>query len=562
MGLFRTTSVGLDIADYTIEIAQVASAKGRPLVVSTGRVILDAGIVERGRIKNKEVLTRVIHEVFAQAKPRPIEPKNVVVGLAESQCYTHVFELSEHDIGERAALVAKEAQAAIPLKPEDLMFSYRVLYEENGRVGILLMAADKHVVQEWHQFFREAGVGVSMFDSEALATFRGLFAKPPKHAVCLVDMGALSTHIAIFTPHGLRYSYLVERGGEQMTKDIGAALKISHEKAEKMKREKGLEDERDPVFSILVNAIDPVVKEIQASMGYVEERLKEEIKEVVFVGGASRLKGLVGYMKGALNVAVWIGESVLLQNRSFLEYIEAVGLGLRGLDDNWSKDPAISAQEAKTLTNVVSHEEANEASIEDLHPISEPKSQGESSLPLSIVLTQTRTLRHEKDILISLIVLGIVSILAVFGWRIYHQRGLRQAEDFLSRLHGRFQEIADLAPPVPLQNTQPHSEPESNIPPEPPSPDISLPPAQPPVALPPAQPPTPPASAPPQLVINETVTGWLNVRQGPGTSYAIIGRVYPGERYQQLAKEDDWYKITVGETAEGWVSGEYVTVLP
>lgn len=554
MPLFRITSVGLDIADHTIEIAQVASAKGRPLVVSTGRAILDAGIVERGRIKNKEVLTKAFHEVFAQAKPKPIEPKNVVVGLPESQCYTHVFELGEHNIGERQALVEKEAEAAIPLKSENLVFSYRVLYEENGRVGILLMAADKDVIEEWHQFFREAGVDVSMFDSEALATFRGLFAKPPKHAVCLVDMGAFSTHIAIFTLHGLRYSYLIERGGEQMTKDIATALNISQEKAEKRKREKGLDDEQDPAFPIVVKALDPVLKEIQASMSYVEERLKEEIKEVVFVGGASRLKGLVAYMKQALNVAAWIGESVLLQNRSFLEYIEAVGLGLRGVDDSWSKDPAISVKEARAVASLPRHEEKNEEPIKDLYTSPEPKSQGESSLPLSIVLTQTRTLRHEKDILISIIALGFVSVLVIFGWRIYQERGLTQAEDILSRLHARFQDYADLIP-VPLQNPEPkpEPEPESQTPVVPPTPVVPVPPDEPPVPL---------SSVLPQLVINETDTGWLNIRQGPGKSYAVVGRVYPGERYEQLAKENDWYKIATGEGGEGWVSGEYVSVEP
>ncbi len=61
------------------------------------------------------------------------------------------------------------------------------------------------------------------------------------------------------------------------------------------------------------------------------------------------------------------------------------------------------------------------------------------------------------------------------------------------------------------------------------------------------------------LLISETSTGSLNVRNNPGGS--VITQVAPGEEYEYIAEKDGWYKIVLGDGDHGWVSGAYVEVL-
>ncbi|MDD5481429.1 MAG: PEGA domain-containing protein [Candidatus Shapirobacteria bacterium] len=65
----------------------------------------------------------------------------------------------------------------------------------------------------------------------------------------------------------------------------------------------------------------------------------------------------------------------------------------------------------------------------------------------------------------------------------------------------------------------------------------------------------------PMVTILSTPTGWLRVRNGPGTGFAEVARVAPGEEYPLLEKEDDWLKISLSggeeEEAEGWILGQY-----
>jgi len=65
------------------------------------------------------------------------------------------------------------------------------------------------------------------------------------------------------------------------------------------------------------------------------------------------------------------------------------------------------------------------------------------------------------------------------------------------------------------------------------------------------------------IIIQETETGWLNIRSGPGVSFKIVSRALPEEEYEKLKetineKGELWIKIKINNTEEGWVFAEYV----
>ena len=60
------------------------------------------------------------------------------------------------------------------------------------------------------------------------------------------------------------------------------------------------------------------------------------------------------------------------------------------------------------------------------------------------------------------------------------------------------------------------------------------------------------------VVIENTPTGWLRVRSGPGTSYEVVTRVYPEDSFPLLGEEEGWYNIQIDEETSGWVSSVYV----
>lgn len=68
-----------------------------------------------------------------------------------------------------------------------------------------------------------------------------------------------------------------------------------------------------------------------------------------------------------------------------------------------------------------------------------------------------------------------------------------------------------------------------------------------------------PTSTPEEMVlIEETGTGWLRVREGPGTSYKEVTKVDVGDTFPLLEESYSWYKIRI-EDKEGWIYSEYAT---
>ncbi|NLU50745.1 MAG: SH3 domain-containing protein [Syntrophomonadaceae bacterium] len=52
----------------------------------------------------------------------------------------------------------------------------------------------------------------------------------------------------------------------------------------------------------------------------------------------------------------------------------------------------------------------------------------------------------------------------------------------------------------------------------------------------------------------------VNIRSGPGTSYARLGQVKQGDRLQVLGSASGWYKVKTVSGQQGWIAGSLVTV--
>src|SRR3989344_4936120 len=75
--------------------------------------------------------------------------------------------------------------------------------------------------------------------------------------------------------------------------------------------------------------------------------------------------------------------------------------------------------------------------------------------------------------------------------------------------------------------------------------------------------PTPTATTEPKdtVTVQETETGYLNVREGDSLGTPVLTQIKPGESYELLAESEngEWYKIQVDEDTAGWVAARYAT---
>ncbi|MFH1661926.1 MAG: pilus assembly protein PilM [Candidatus Falkowbacteria bacterium] len=357
-------SVGIDISDRTIEIAEMSGNK----VLNLGRTSFGDGIVSRGRIKNEEKLLEIVKKMLANAKPKTIKIDKIIFLLPEALAYNFHITLKNVSKKEKDQFILEEIKKNIPLPKEDLAYNY----QEIGNQEILVAAADKDVLQEWQRFFKKLQIEIEFFDIEVLAACRALFDKEIKESVCVLDIGSTTSNIAIFDKSGLSYSYAVQLAGEKFTQDLANELKIDLAKAEEKKKIIDLKS-GDKEANILIKSLELILYEVKKSINYYQANSKQKISKIILIGGSSKIKGIVDYLSANLDIKVEIGRSKLQEKNTSRVYIGAVGSALQGnkrkdliikavdLDKKFVEQPVETKQ--KSEKNINSSEQAEEQEI-------------------------------------------------------------------------------------------------------------------------------------------------------------------------------------------------------
>ncbi|OGH58930.1 MAG: hypothetical protein A2725_04250 [Candidatus Magasanikbacteria bacterium RIFCSPHIGHO2_01_FULL_33_34] len=350
------TSVGLDIADHTIEIIELAEENGNINVLNLGNFALSPNIVKNGIIENKEKLAEAIKKIFSSTKPAPITTKKIIFALPESQVYIHSFYLGVHDKKDRDELILQEIKSNVPIKANDLSFSYKIILESSEKTEIIAIVASQKVVKEWINFFKSIKIEVEVLDIETLAVLRGLFPNKIEKIFCVLDIGSRTSHIAIFGSLGLYYSFSSYVAGDSITKALSTSLDLKISEAESLKLKEGLLSNDKKIVEIIKNELNKLVKTLKESFDYVKVEKQKEVEEIVVIGGTSKLKGLLEFLKKELSQPISIGSVKIYDKRIPIIYVEAYGLALRGLDKKWEKSDlafSLDIKKEKTRKNEI-----------------------------------------------------------------------------------------------------------------------------------------------------------------------------------------------------------------
>lgn len=545
LNLFTKKSIGLDIADNSIEAVELIKQKNKTIINSIGRIKIAPGIVEKGMIKSQPKLAKAIDELFKNAKPKPINRINeVIFGLPESQVYTHTFYFNEEVDKNLERVIQNEIKQNIPVKFEDLRYAYKILAEGKKEKMITIIAAKKNVIAEWVQFFESIELKVELFDVETLANFRNIDVYIKNKPICIVDIGSSTTNISIFSKRGLIYNNAIFVAGNDLTKKISEVLRVNFKEAEEIKKKLGLCNPEKKAYNALASTLDPVLKEINLTIKYIKSKYNKEVEEVIIIGGTAKLKGLIRYLQTGIDPTVRLGGSKLLAGKISIKYIEAIGLALRGLEKHWEeKDPAFYLNKKIKEEKIEKTEQSEKLKINNDELVDNLDDE-----------EPVYNLKKRLKILYIIIFIGFVSIFGAYYFRKYEkEKNINEIQKKLNQNIEQFDvsktEVEDKKNTVEdfifsekeVAETDDDFSAFSET-------EIST---------------TTEEEQAGELVFDEyveiknTETGWLNVRENPGMAYAIVAKIYPGESYRYIGLENDWYQIELNDKKMGWINKKY-----
>ena len=211
---------------------------------------------------------------------------------------------------------AEWVQNPIRMSPHSMMGHYQ------------LMMLPISTMQNLDRALKGANIGVEKMVVSCLATAEASLLKDEKeYGVCLVDIGAGTTNIAVYLDGRLALTHTLQRGGEHVTRDIAAVLQTTTEEAERIKLLYGCVDLKvvKPDHMIQFQGIDgpQTMSRIELSeiiIARYEEILTQVHHElqgngaihglyhgVVLTGDATQIEGMVSLVRRMLGVSAHLG---------------------------------------------------------------------------------------------------------------------------------------------------------------------------------------------------------------------------------------------------------------
>lgn len=195
-----------------------------------------------------------------------------------------------------------------------------------------LMMLPISTMQNLDRAMKGANISVEKMVLSSLATVESSLLKDEKeYGVCLLDIGAGTTSIAVYIEGHLAMAHTIQLGGENVTRDIASVLQTTTEEAERIKLLYGCVDlnQVKPDHMIQFEAIDgpQSISRIELSeiilarymeiMGLVHEKLEAHgalqslYHGVVLTGDACQIEGMVAFARRSLGVSAHLGNPPL-----------------------------------------------------------------------------------------------------------------------------------------------------------------------------------------------------------------------------------------------------------
>jgi len=358
----KPEAFGLDISDLSLKIAKLKKRGDFFSLASFGEMEIPSGVIKGGEIKNEDKLVKIIRESLKKIKGKKLRTKYVVASLPEEKAFLQVIPMPKMKKEELKEAVRFEAENYIPLPLEQVYFDSQIVpspYNHLDHLDVLIAALPKKTVDPYVSVLKKSGLQPVVLEIESQAITRALIKRDTtSKPLLIIDFGATRTSFIIFSGYSLSFTFSIPVSSQKLTEAISKTLKISENKAEKLKIEYGIEKKEGlkskKVFDAMIPSLTDLVEQIKRCLNYYythgvpkrssyNSNRSEKVEKILLCGGGANLKGLREFLIMELKLPVQLGNPWInilpeplkeipeLSYKESLKYTTALGLALRGV---------------------------------------------------------------------------------------------------------------------------------------------------------------------------------------------------------------------------------------
>lgn len=358
--------LGIDIGSSSVKLVQLRSNKGVAVLETYGEISLGPyANVEVGKT-TKLPPEKVVEAVVDLMKEANVTAREAGVSIPFSASLLSVLDMPKVDQDQLRRMIPIEARKYIPVPVSEVMLDWFVIPEDNREPDafdrleketmlqkrgqeVLLAAIHNETLRAYQSIASNAGLHVSFYEIEIFSSIRSALGHTTA-PVAIVDIGASSSKVYVVERGVVRTSHLINSGSQHMTEILGRSMGWSFEKAERAKREWGLNgapaysrEESSQMRESLLSTLNRIFADTHRVLLTYGKRYNKTVSHVVFTGGGAALPGLAAVAHESLSSEVTMANPFSkVEAPAFLEevlrnigpgFAVALGVALRRLTE-------------------------------------------------------------------------------------------------------------------------------------------------------------------------------------------------------------------------------------
>lgn len=353
LGMKKSSPVGLDISSDAIVLASLSKGKAGYQVQALAIGPTPANAIQDGEIVDPTAVGEAVKELM---DAHGIETDMAVVAVGGQSTIIRLINLPQMPKDELDSYVKYEAERYIPFAIDDVNLDCQIVSETiegSDEMEVLLVAAQKNLVQSFLSAAEEAGIQLSCVDVASFAVMRALerteYLNDNQTIAALLIQGP-STDINILSRGVPKFNRSVFIGYSYLVDNLINSLGIDEESAKQLldsidvdpQTYDGLAPELEQATEIIRPALSELTGEISRSLEFFMSQSTVELDRIVICGKGASLRGLDRFLTNRLGIEVVVGNPFTTLDPGAVEvdeaqapvFITAMGLAMRGLDES------------------------------------------------------------------------------------------------------------------------------------------------------------------------------------------------------------------------------------
>jgi type IV pilus assembly protein PilM len=342
---FEDKFVAVDISDLAVKVLELEKNGSVDKIRSFSSVDVPAGMIDDGRILEKEKVAEIVKKAVKNSGPKKISSKKVICSLPESKAFLRIINIPKVSEEEAAEAVKWELEANIPLTSDQVYFDWQFLEEQGGKRRVLTVAVSREIIDDIVSVLSLADLEVYGLEMESISCARSLIPQntSAKETSMIVDIGARKTSFIISEGTTPCFTSSVPFSSRAILEIIVGKMNIPREEAEKFESGRGIEFslEDSSVFNVVKPLLESLAAEIEKTTDFYKSMSKEstDISRIILSGTGANIRGIIPYLAARLNRDIILGDPwtnlnfgnhlPIIDRDSSLGYSTAVGLALK-----------------------------------------------------------------------------------------------------------------------------------------------------------------------------------------------------------------------------------------